>query len=87
MIDCVDEHQPPAVERVGRDAAQEREGDDRHDADEADQPERERALVVGGEQRDVPQNRGRLHEVAGERDEEPQPEKAEVPMLQRGKHG
>ena len=44
-------------------------------------------LVVGGEQRDVPQNRGRLHEGAGERNEEPQPEKAEVPMLQRGEHG
>ena len=82
-----DEHQAPPVERVGRDAAEEREPDDRHDADEPDQAERERAVIVGGEQRDVPQNRGRLHEVAGERNEEPEPEQAEVPMLERGEHG
>ena len=41
----------------------------------------------GDQQRDVPQNRGRLHEAAGERDEEPEPEEAEVAVLEGGKHG
>ena len=42
---CVEQHQPAAVPGVGDDAADHREDDDRHDADEADQPERE-ALAV-----------------------------------------
>ena len=46
-------------------------------------PERERAAIVGNEQRDVPENRGRLHQAAGERDQQADPEQAEVAMPKR----
>ena len=82
-----DEHHAAAVGRVGERAARDRKEDDRHQPDEADHAERERPLVGGHEQRDVPQQRGRLHVRAGERDEQPDPEQAEVPVLKRDERG
>ena len=84
MHDLRDEHETAPVERVGDDAPDEREDDDRHDLDEADEPERETFLVGRSEERDVPQDRGRLHHRAGERNELADPEEPEVAMLERG---
>ncbi len=40
-----DDHQAPSVERVSGNAAQERKADDRNDANQADHPEGERAVI------------------------------------------
>ena len=86
MMDCVAQHQLAPIECVGRHAADEREHDDRHDAHQADHAEREGAAVVRHQQRHVPQDRRRLHVAAGERNEEADPEKAEVSMLEGLEH-
>ena len=75
-----DQHQLPPVVDVGGHAAHQREEHDRNDPHQPDQPERQRAAVVRHEQRDVPQDRGRLHQAAGERDQQAEPEQAEVAM-------
>ena len=80
-----DQHQLAAVEDVGRDAAHQREEDDRQHPHEADHAERQRAAIVGHEQRDVPENRGRLHQAAGKRNQQADPEQTEVPVAERGK--
>ena len=50
-----DEHQLAAIEGVGRNAGHHREENDRHDPDEANQPERESLLPGRRQERDVPQ--------------------------------
>ena len=55
-------------------------------AHQADHPESESAVIRGRQQRYMPQDRCRLHEVAGERDQQSEPQEAEVAVLQGGKH-
>ncbi len=81
-----DHHQPAAVERVGRHAADQRKEENRADAHEPDQPECERAAIVGNEQRHVPEHGRRLHEAAGEGQQQAPPEQAEVTVSKGGEH-
>ena len=81
--DLREEHQPPPVPRVGDDAADHREDDDREDADQADEAEREPFPLRRDEQRDVPQQRRVLHHRAGEGDEQTDPDQPVVAVLQR----
>ena len=78
-----DEHQPPPIVRIGHDAGEHREGDDRHDPHEPDHAERQPLAIRRRQQRDMPQQRRVLHVRAGEREQEPDPEQAEVAMLER----
>ena len=76
-----DEHQAPAIERVGDDAAAEREQDDGDDPEQADQAQRQRRA---GQLVDLIRHRHRLHLRAGERDELAEEEQTEVARAQRG---
>ena len=80
---CVTSIRRAPVPRVGDDAADHREDDDRHDADQADQAERQPLAFRRHEQRHVPQQRRVLHHRAGERDEQPDPDQPEVAVLER----
>jgi hypothetical protein len=71
-----------AVEDVGGDTGNHREQDDWHHANEADHAEREAAAPRRDEQRDVPQQRGLLHERAGKRNGEANPEQPEIPVAE-----
>src|SRR5215204_4757191 len=71
--------------RVGNDAADHREDDDRDDANEADHAEGEPLAFGRHEQRHVPQQCSVLHHRAGERDEKPDPDQPEVAVLERDK--
>jgi len=73
------EHDPPAVEAVGRDSSPQREEDDRHDPGEAEGAQREGRAR---EQVDVPVEGHRLHLGARLRDELRQPEEPEVAVPQ-----
>ena len=79
-------HQAAPVERVGDDAAQQREHHDRPDANQADDAEREASPIRGHEQRHMPQDRRLLHHRAGERNQLSEPEQAEVAMLKGDEH-
>ncbi len=78
-------HQFSSVERIGHHAGQHREHHDRDDADQPHQTERQRFPIGGHKQRDMPQNRGRLHHRSGKRRELAPPEQPEVAMLERDK--
>ena len=82
MALCVDDHHPAPVVDVGRHPADQREHDDRHDPDEADEAERQAPLAGFDQQRHVPQDARRLHHRAGERHDLAEPEQAEVAVLQ-----
>src|SRR5205823_6888068 len=73
-----------AVERVGHDAAQHREDDDRDDLDGAYEPERDRFAPGRGKERHVPEDGGGLHPRAREGEELADPEEREVAMPQGG---
>ncbi len=76
------QHEPPALVRVGDHAREDREQDDRHEAHQPDHAQGKALLVRRRKQRDVPQHGRRLHHRAGERHELPQPEQAEVAVVQ-----
>jgi hypothetical protein len=78
-----EQHQPPAIPRVGDHPADQRKNDDRHDADKADEAERERFPIRRDQQRDVPKEGRVLHHRAGERHEETDPDQTEVAVPER----
>jgi hypothetical protein len=82
-----DEHDATAIRRVRECPARNGEENNRHQTNEADHAERDRALVGWHEQRHVPQQGGRLHGGTRERNEQPQPEQPEVSVLKRHERG
>ena len=79
------QHHPSPIPCVGHRSARDRKNDDRDDSDQPHDAEGDRAPVSRHEQRDMPENRGRLHHRTGERNQLSDPEEAEVAVLQREK--
>jgi hypothetical protein len=79
-----DQQDASTVHRISDHAADHRKRDNREDAYQADEPERERLPLGRHQQRHVPEQRRVLHHRSGEREQQPNPQQPEVPMLQCG---
>jgi hypothetical protein len=77
-----EEHQPSAVDRVGGDAGDQREHQDREDVGQTHGAQRDR---LGIDLVNVPQHRGSLHPGAGNRNQQPDPQKPVAAMAQGGR--
>ena len=62
--------------------AEQGEARQRNELREPHEAERQTAAVFRDQQRDVPEDGGRLHQAAGKRDQQSDPEQAKVSMFQ-----